>query len=39
MTDVGLVGMGVIGRIYAVNLLKAYQQIRVYDIDQEKAGA
>ena len=39
MTDVGLVGMGVIGRIYAVNLLKAYQQIRVYDLDQEKAGA
>lgn len=35
----GLIGLGIIGRLYAVNLLKEYQKIHVYDIDPGRASS
>ena len=37
MPEIGLVGAGVIGQLYALNLLKAYKEIDIYDIDEQRA--
>ena len=39
MPKIGLVGLGVIGRIYAANLTRAFGPIYVYDSARERMAA